>query len=748
MRRWWLALVLFTALSARAAVNPNVPEGNAGVTFVQVVFTQPFGSNFTITGNYATVDGTATVADNDYLPASGTFTIPQGQTSSEPIQIGIVGDTKFEPDETFQLRITNVQGGPLADPGPYTFTIINDDVPPTISVSSAALAEGNSGTTAMTFNVSLSGTAATSIVATYATVPGTATSGVDFTPAQGTLTFAPGETLKTVTVNIIGDTLFEENETFTLNVTSGNATSSGTGTIINDDARPASSVAIISGNNQSGRLGLQLAQPLVVRVTNAAGEPVSGVTVEWSVTSGRATINPSSTTDAKGEASTTVVVNSVGPIVVQARVGTLTPVNFTINAATSFESRAQGPVAIPVARALDTVCARNEQEFDAICRAISLLPDANFSSTLERLAPQQSGAQVKMSGQMIASVTNGIHARLAGVRAGADRFSAQQMQVAVNGRPLPIAMIATALAPQEATDAGGSGDSDYNGWSAYISGNLGTGERKPGNGQLRYDIDSQGLTFGVDRLFGQTVGGAALNLMQMDADLSEGNGTVDTSGYALSVYASRGGFFSNNRKFDGLHLDGSLTYGRNTYEAERELVIGGITAADASSENDANVFALSAGTGFDAHTGRTDIDLSLGGTWSRTDIDDLSEDGSGPLLLFVQGHAVKSLTATLGLDARTAFGVPFGTLLPSIRAELVHEFEDSARLVTARFLRDHLNTSFIVPVDEPDSNYGRIGAGLQAVFPFGWSASIEANQDVMRNDLKFRNLQFTVYKSF
>ena len=131
-----------------------------------------------------------------------------------------------------------------------------------------------------------------------------------------------------------------------------------------------------------------------------------------------------------------------------------------------------------------------------------------------------------------------------------------------------------------------------------------------------------------------------------------------------------------------------------------------------------------------------------------SDIDELSEEGVGPLLLFVEGHEVKSLTGTLGLNARTAFATPFGSLLPSLRAELVHEFEDSARLVTARFLRDRLNTSFTVPVDQPDANYGRIGAGLQAVFPFGWSASIEANQDVMRNDLKFRNVQFTVYKSF
>jgi uncharacterized protein YhjY with autotransporter beta-barrel domain len=760
MRRLGITLSLFLALAAPArgagvtvqAFNPSGPEGNAGITLLQVVFTQPAGSNFTTTGTYQTVDGTATVADNDYVPASGTFVILGGQTSSAPIEIGIVGDTKLEPDETFTLVISNVQGGTLSEPGPYTFTIVNDDAA-SLTVQKAAVTEGNSGTTPMPFVVTLTTAASVPVQATYATSNGTATAGTDYQAATGVLTFAPGETQRTVNVNVIGDTLFEDDETLTLTVTpAGGTPSSATGTILNDDDRPAAAVTIVSGNNQQGRLGQRLAQPLVVRVTNAINEPVRGATVQWVVTGGNATLEPStSTTDADGRASTNVTLNSVGPVTIQARVGGLTAATFTINAQTSFESRAQGPVAVPIARALDAICARNETTFDAVCRALSQLPDADFSHSLERLAPQQSGAQSKVASEVVSAVTAGIAARLSAVRGGVQRFSTQQLQIAVNGRALPIAALAAALTPQEATDAGGAEESDYNGWSAFVSGNLGTGERKARDGQLGFDLDSQGLMFGVDRLLGQNVVGASLNLMQLDADLTESNGSVDTSGYALSVYGSRGGLFAGNApgsKFDGVHFDGSLTYGRNTYEAERSLTIGGLTVADATSENDASVFALAAGTGFEAHTGRTDFDLSLGGTWSRASIDDLTEEGSGPLILFVQGQDIDSLNASLGLNVRSAFPVPFGTLLPSVRAEMVHEFKSGARLVTARFLRDRLGTSFTVPLDQPDANYGRIGAGLQAVFPFGWSASVEATQDVLRSDLKFRNVQFNVLKSF
>lgn len=763
MRRLWLPLLLcvlaFPARGAKLTIhafNPSGPEGNSGVVFLDVIFTQSAPGNLPVTGSYTTVDGTATVADNDYLPASGTFIIPPGQTDSEPIRIGIVGDTKFEANETFQLVVSNVQGGTITEPGPYTFTIQNDDAQPSITVSSPSVTEGNGGGfTPLSFVITLGAPAGTNVQVTWTITAGSASLASDFIAApSGSFFFAPGETQRTVNAEVVADNLFEDNETFTLTATIiGGTSATGTATIVNDDPRPAAAVGIVSGNNQSGRLGLQLAQPLVVRVVDSTGAPVRGVTVTWTVTSGAAQLSPAaSVTDADGRATTTVVVNSVGPITILATVAGLAPAVFTINATTSFESRAQGPVAVPVARTLDTICARNEQEFAAVCRALSLLSDSDFSPSLERLAPQQSGAQSKVASEVVSAVTSGIAARLSAVRGGVERFSTRQLQIAVNDRPLPLAALAAAFLPQEATDAGGAEEDPYSGWSAFVAGNLGTGERNARDGQLGFDLESQGLMFGVDRLLGQNILGASLHLMQLDADLGGGNGAVDTSGYSLSIYGSRGGLLSGGRapnsRFDGLHVDGSVTYGRNTYEAERDLTIAGLTVASATSENDANVFAVAAATGFEAHTGRTDFDLTLGGTWSRADIDELSEQGSGPLLLFVQGQEIESLTGSLGLNVRAAFPVPFGTLLPSLRGEYVREFKDDARLVTARFLRDRLGTSFTVPLDRPDASYGRIGAGLQALFPFGWSASVEATQDVLRSDLKFRNLQFNVYKSF
>lgn len=201
-------------------------------------------------------------------------------------------------------------------------------------------------------------------------------------------------------------------------------------------------------------------------------------------------------------------------------------------------------------------------------------------------------------------------------------------------------------------------------------------------------------------------------------------------------------------RYDGVHIDGSITLGRNHYDSEHVLEIEGMPLSRATSENNARVFALSGVAGLEAHRGRTDFDASLSGSWSRTHIGDLTENGSGPLILFVQGHEIDSLVSTAGFSARSAWSVPFGTLFPNVRAEMIHEFKSAARLVTARFLRDAAGTSFTIPIDRPDSNYGRLAAGLLTVFPRGLSVYAEVTQDLQRSDLKYRTAQLTVSKSF
>ena len=111
---------------------------------------------------------------------------------------------------------------------------------PTLSVAGVTVAEGAAGvTTAARFTVTLSKAATTAVTVAYATANGTAAAGTDYTAAAGSLSFAAGETTKTVTVSIIGDATVEPDETFTLllsnPVNATIATGTATATIANDD---------------------------------------------------------------------------------------------------------------------------------------------------------------------------------------------------------------------------------------------------------------------------------------------------------------------------------------------------------------------------------------------------------------------------------------------------------------------------------------------------------------------------------
>jgi aryl-phospho-beta-D-glucosidase BglC (GH1 family) len=199
-----------------------------------------------VTVTYSTANGTAN-AGSDYTSASGTITFAPGETS-KTVFVTLTPDTTPEANETFTLTLSAASGGTIGS-GTAAGTITNDDgtspppppPPPSVSVGNVSMNEGNGAGTA-TFTVSLSSASANPVTVSYATSNGTATADSDYTAKTGTLTFAAGETSKTVTVNILGDTVVEQNETFDLllsaptNATIGTGT--GTATLLNDDLPP------------------------------------------------------------------------------------------------------------------------------------------------------------------------------------------------------------------------------------------------------------------------------------------------------------------------------------------------------------------------------------------------------------------------------------------------------------------------------------------------------------------------------
>ena len=110
---------------------------------------------------------------------------------------------------------------------------------PVITITDASVTEGDGGIRTLTFTIALSRASALPVSVDYSTVDGTARAGEDYEAAAGTLVFAPGETTKTITIVITGDTEEEGKETFFVELSGAvNALlpdALGVGTIFDDD---------------------------------------------------------------------------------------------------------------------------------------------------------------------------------------------------------------------------------------------------------------------------------------------------------------------------------------------------------------------------------------------------------------------------------------------------------------------------------------------------------------------------------
>ncbi len=226
--------------------NISITESNLGITAAAFSITLSISSSNTVTVDYTTEDGRA-IAAEDYVSNNGTLSFAPGETS-KTVTVDVIGDTTPEQDETFSLTLSNPDNADLSNNANGVATIVDDDtavtlpVIPVLQIENISITESDSGTMAAAFNITLSIISSNTVTVDYATSDGTATASEDYVSKSGALSFAPGETSKTVIVDVIGDVIAEFDETFTLTLSnaananadlSNNAT--GVATIIDND---------------------------------------------------------------------------------------------------------------------------------------------------------------------------------------------------------------------------------------------------------------------------------------------------------------------------------------------------------------------------------------------------------------------------------------------------------------------------------------------------------------------------------
>ena len=222
---------------------------------------------FTTAPSFSPASGTAGVTT--FTASDGAASNASGYTRRWLLSGTAIGTgTTVTPNAAGSLALEVIAHGPGGDSAPATTAAVTVAAAPTLSLSAPiAQAEGNSGTTAFVYTLTLTRNGSTAAIPFAWAVTGTGANPADAADFGGTFpsgsgTFAAGETSKTITVLVTGDTAVEPDEAFLLTVTSpGLASVSANGTIVNEDALPA----------------LTLTGPLTYATNAAAGTLVANI---------------------------------------------------------------------------------------------------------------------------------------------------------------------------------------------------------------------------------------------------------------------------------------------------------------------------------------------------------------------------------------------------------------------------------------------------------------------------------------
>ena len=383
----------------------------------------------------------------------------------------------------------------------------------------------------------------------------------------------------------------------------------------------------------------------------------------------------------------------------------------------------------------DTAVAGSEGENNLreACLALDNADNETLANAVRQLTPKQGPAQGTSSVETNKRQFDNITSRMAALRSGATGISVAGLTLQYQELTLPGGM----FTDDSDTLSGGSAGSDdtllIGKLGIFINGSVSFGDKATTSNELGFDIDTKGLTVGVDYRFSdKLVVGGAIGYADNKTDFDRNRGSMDMDGYTLSIYST---YYHD----ENTYLDAIGSVGWNDFSNRRAVDIGivGIPEAEVNGDTNGQKYALSIGGGYDFyHKG-----LSFGPVarinYINTDIDSYAESSSTGFELVYDSQDVESLTSMLGAQLSYAISTSNGIFTPQLLFEWAHEFKDDSRFITARFLYDPGSTPlpFNLATDDPERDYFNLGAGLSATFAEGKSAFIFYETNLQRDDI-------------
>jgi len=748
-----------------SVVIPTVSLGSAtgGESSGSLVFpvTLSEASSQAVTVQYATANGTAT-AGSDYTATSGTLTIPAGQTQGT-ITVPVLGDALVEPDETFTLALSNPTNAELGSPSVATGTITDTTPAPTLSLAGASAAETEAS---LAFAVTLSAASAQDVTVQYATANGTATADSDYTATSGTLTIAAGQTSGTITVPVLGDTLVEPDETFTLALSNPTNAELGSpaaanGTITNDDQATieGGSRSIADGDSQPGvtaefaASNLGTVDPGSLIWTVLVGSEVvdsaeGGATATLDLRPGENRVRLAARNASGGTSVLSEVVITVGA---PGQIAGLIP---ELPAAEQEVAKGVTATCSNLQQGSSTALTSGQQQLLATCDTLFDAVTAGNGSAVRQALEQISGRQITTTQTQATDFSTAqlanVASRIRALRQGSRGISVAGLQFQGVGDSLPWREL-YAMAKDLFGPGGASGDEDQPSermegrLGIFANGSIRFGDKDKTANEAGFDFDTKGITIGADyRIRDNLVLGAALGYGKSDTDFSGDGGTLDSDSLTGSLF---GTWYGQN-----FYVDWIGSYGSADHKSVRNINISQLQISDvARGKTDGKQWALGLGAGYTLHQGGWSGGPNVSVSYVKVKVDGFAEatEGTSGLAMLFPKQSGQSLTVKAGGNVGYAFSHRWGVITPQIRADFVREFENDQRPITVHFANEvqvgppgSPGTGFVVFTDDPDKYYFVWGASLIAQFGHGISGFVDYERtaglaNITSNEISF-----------
>jgi hypothetical protein len=204
------------SLPTLSIADAGVARASSSTTNINFVVSLSTAATNAVAVNYTTADGSA-VAGTDYLAAAGTLNFAPGVTQ-QIVPITVLGAAGTTAAQSFSIQLASATNALIAR-ATATGTITNTVVTPLLTVNNPTIFAPPAGTNSVVFTLSLNAAANQPVTVRVATANLTAQAGIDYVPANQTVTFAAGQLQQTVSIGIIGSTNAGTSKTFALNLT-------------------------------------------------------------------------------------------------------------------------------------------------------------------------------------------------------------------------------------------------------------------------------------------------------------------------------------------------------------------------------------------------------------------------------------------------------------------------------------------------------------------------------------------------